>query len=557
MSVLELDVRELFVSKNEADPYIYCGEAYYFDGEYLDTLASKINVLNAADVQVLLRIFDWEQSYGEELSALYAEDDYINYAKVSGAPDGVDYIGALGSYIAKKWAADGKVIGVIYGEGENIIEEHETLGAMVAQTSRDLRSLYLSLIQANSDAKVYVSLTDMYSDAVQTGDTELGLAEYLPALISETARYGQFPWEIAIDRIYRIGDTDGYEFVTVDGCDALRALLSKADSTDKHMIFLDHTYSAPDSRLGTAVKTYVVGTYSAYFSDDIDAYIAITGSRGADIAETVRYIDSEDASVVIDMAKIMLKVDDLSELIDEFDINKLPNRRLVAAEATTTPPTGIKGTFNYYRFDGVSSIGGLSPSYYSRVLRIANDGGSVLSVELDSELWGRDDGAAWLGIGHSFDIPENLRLTPTLAITLKVDNITPSSVAEVPVKLVLKGENERFEATAAVNAGEWTTLYISTGDFRAAKDTEGLQILIGNSEVSSATLKIRSIDGLSREYNDESLESVIAESRLKKSSPDQADSYGAYLPIAIGVLIAAATVIAVMLLSRRKGTNRE
>ena len=125
------------------------------------------------------------------------------------------------------------------------------------------------------------------------------------------------------------------------------------------------------------------------------------------------------------------------------------------------------------------------------------------------------------------------------------------------MKIILNGENERFEATAEIPVGEWTTLYVDTSDFTQAKDTRGLRIFVDGGAVSSATLKIKSIDGHSSEYEDESLAKVIESTRQKRINPDAAVDYSAYLPVALGALVVVATVIVVVLLRKRHDKDSE
>lgn len=556
LTLLELDTERLFVQKSEAEPYVYRGEAYYFDGEYLDALTSKMDILNADGVQVLLRLCNWRSSDGERLDTLYAEDSYVDYSKATRYKDGSDYIAAIGAYIAESWAKDGKIVGVVFGEGENIVAGQSSLSKMVENTADCLRTLYFALVQANSEIKLYVSLTDLYSADMHLDDGELGLDLYLPALIAKTAEYGQFPWEVAVEKVYRAGSLS-YEYISVDDCGKVRDVLLNNGASDKHIIFIDHTYFAFASRKVDNVASYVLGAYSALFCDYIDAYIAATGSRADELVDSVRYIYTNEAYAIEDIAKATLEIDDFSEVIADFDADKIPQKRVVVKTANNTAPTDTLGTFAYYRFDGVSSIGGLSPSYYSRELRVANDGGSVLNVALDASLWNDASSASWLGIGHNFDIAEDLTLTPTLAITLKVEDVSPQSLSSVTVKVVLKGEDERFEVTAGVAVGEWATIYVDTDGFKTAKDTESLQIFVGGASVSKATLKIKSIDGLSSEYNDESLATVIEKTRVQKANPDAGIDYGAYLPIALGVIVVAITVIVVVMLTKKRYKENE
>jgi hypothetical protein len=65
------------------------------------------------------------------------------------------------------------------------------------------------------------------------------------------------------------------------------------------------------------------------------------------------------------------------------------------------------------------------------------------------------------------------------------------------------------------------------------------------------------MDGLSREYTDESLESVIAEESLKKENETDSTAYMPYLWIGGAILLVAATVITFAMLSRRKDGKDE
>ena len=556
LTLLELDTQRLFVQKNGAKTYVYRGEMYYFDGEYLDALTSKIDVLNADGVQVLLRISGWNPADAQRLDAFYADDSYVDYSRPLRYDPGSDYIAALGAYIAEKWAAREKIVGVVFGDGENIIAGQESLSAAVENTADNLRTLYFALARVNPGIKLYVSLTDLYTSDVNVADGEIGLDLYVPALISETAQYGQFPWEIAIEKVYRIIGRSR-EHISVEDSGAVYDMLEKNGAPDKHMIFIDHTYYALASRKSDNVAAYVVGTYGALFCDYVDAYIAATGSRSDEIADSVQYIYTTEAGNVENAVKSTLGIDDLSEVISGYDASKLPQKRILFKEASLQAPTDTIGAFSYYRFDGVASIDGILPSYYSREIRVVNDNGSVLDVVLDASLWGDASSAEWLGIGHNFDITEDLSLTPTLAVTLKVSDARPQSLSSVNVKVVLEGENERFESVAEVELDQWTTVYVYTDGFKSIKDTESLKIFVGGVGVSEAELKIRSIDGLSSVYNDESLAEVIKSLRDKKANPDVSTDYSAYFPIALGALVAVVTLVVVVVLTKKRYKENE
>ena len=415
----------------------------------------------------------------------------------------------------------------------------------------------MNLASANSAAKVYISLNDLYTADLATNMSEIGLAEYLPALIAAAGEYGQFPWDICIEKLPDDSVHDGGVYIDVNNCDMIGDLLAANSVGEKHLIFCDSLYYDPKISYDEKLTAFVIGYYSALFDDRIDAYIARAVQNGGELVHAVRYIDTVKSYQLTNKVAELLGVNDISELFDNWDKSKISSRRITEREADTREPNGIRGRFPYYKFSGVASIGSLQSGYYAGALRIARDDGNMLSVQLDSSLYGNSTNAAWMGISDRFDYEEDLKLTPILALTLKLDEIQPASLETIPLKLVLFGENERFESTVDIIPGEWTTVYIDTSGFISAGETEGLQILVGDGKVNAAVMSVRSLEGLSREYNDESLESVVESARLKKSSPDTVTDYSKFMWVGGGVIVVVATVLAVALLSRRREDTDE
>ena len=557
VTMLTLYAYNVFASKSEGTQYIYNGEIYYLNGEYLDKLSAKIAALTDSGTQVLLRYAGWAKEYEESLAITYSEDDYVNIGKVANAGDGVDFLGALASYTAENWCRDGQVSGVVFGSTENFIAPEKSFRNSVKYTADCLRTVYMNLVSANSAAKVYISLNDLYTADPATNMSEIGLAEYLPALIAATGEYGQFPWDICIEKLPDDTVYGGAAYVEANNCDMIGDLLAANNAGEKHLIFCDSLYYDSKISYDEKLTAFVIGYYSALFDDRIDAYIARSGQNGGELSHAVRYIDTVKSYQLTNKVAEFLGVNDISELFDNWDKNKLLSRRIAEREADTRAPNGIRGRFPYYKFSGVASIGLLKSGYYAGALRIARDDGNMLSVQLDSYMYEDGTNAAWMGISHRFDCEEDFKLTPILALTLKLDEVQPALLETVPLKLVLFGKNERFESTAEIIPGEWTTVYVDISGFISAGETEGLQILVGDGKVKQAVMSVRSLEGLSREYNDESLESVVESARLKKSSPDTVTDYSKFMWVGGGVIVAVATVLAVALLSRRREDTDE
>lgn len=554
---LTADVLRVFVSREKGEQFIYNGKLYYLDSEYLGQLSKKLEVLSRSGVSVLLRYTNVGVMAKEALNAMYDNDSYISYDKITDLPGGNDYVGALSAYTASEWCSKGLAVGVIYGKSENIIPDGtDNVSEMIAYTARELCKVYFNLSSVNSGAKVYISVTDLFDVDPATNVRELPINEYLSTLVKQTSEYGSYGWEIAVEVTSQEKGSNG-DRISVDNCKRLTDLLPQIGCGDKQLVFCDDAYTSADMRLSARVKQYVVGYYSAYFNDRIDAYIAIAGDRAESISETVRYIDTVDADVMTYTALIALKADSLDDVISGFDKNKLPSRRLSYAEASLDVPSGIKGAYNYFVFDSVSNLNSVDAGYYCGDMQIVREGDMAMSVDLDPHLYGYDGIGAWMGITHTFEYTENLEYTPIISVRMRLDCAAPTDEGGVPVKLVLLSENERFESVGRIEAGKWTTVYFEIGEFDGIEDTKSLQLLVGDGEIGSAKLLVKEIKGLSRDYNDESLESVIAEERLKKRTPDEEMSNTAYLWMGGAAFIALATVITVALLSRKRGDGHE
>lgn len=271
------------------------------------------------------------------------------------------------------------------------------------------------------------------------------------------------------------------------------------------------------------------------------------------LTDYVMLIDSEHSKDIADSALTMLGASDWSELIENFDARRLVLKRSESVQVSSDEPENVKGRFDYYSFDNFSGLNGFEVSYYCTELLVPSQNDGILCATLDRTAFGTSSVGTYMGIAHRYEYPENLKLTPVLAVTLGVDDIDNDTVTTVPIKVVLFAENERFEAYASITPGELQTIYIDLSEFDGAEDTTGIQILVNGEQFESATLMLKSVTGLSFEYNDESLESVIADERARKRAPDSGENYRVYIWISAAVIVAVASILTFVLLSRKKG----
>ncbi len=550
LTVLCADMRLAFASPSEGVSFSYNKGTYYINKEYTEQLSKKIEVLNRSGVSVLIRCIGWERSAVEELAALYSADTANDESA------GRDFTGAFGSYIADTWCADGSVVGVILGERENIIQVGVPISDMLSYTARELSKMYFNITSRSSGARVYISVTDLMDVELSTNATELPLNDYFTALSLETKQYGNYGWEIAVEIRERAEDSATGN-VDSNNCASLTELLSTLGWDSKNIIFCDSSYEESTARMSALTKRYVIGYYSAYFNDRVDAYVAIAGSRAAAIAEAVKCIDTTEADVIISSAFMTPEPGGIADIVKGYDESKLTRRSLGYSDAFNETPDGVKGTYSYFVFNSASNINTMTPGYYCGDMHIVRDNTQALLAQLSSAMYNDSHRAGWMGVSHRFKDAESFENTPIIAVTLKLQNVAPTKLSSVPVKLVLHSENGRFESVGKVYSNEWTTVYFDVEDFAGIEDVTSIQILAGDGKLESASLLIKDINGLSHEYDDDSLSEVIAKERLRKRTPDETVTGDTYLWMGGAVLLAVITVVIVALLSRKKGGDCE
>lgn len=250
----------------------------------------------------------------------------------------------------------------------------------------------------------------------------------------------------------------------------------------------------------------------------------------------------------------MLEADSFAEIIRDFDENKLPKKLFNEGGVSYQLPEKIMGQYKLYDFSTAVGASGVKATYHDLKYLLVDDAlmDTVLSVTLNDEA---DVVPSVFGIFTEFQYTENLEFMSWIGVNLRIDGTGMSERGKIPVKLVLASSDERFEAEAEVTAGQWTEVYFNIDDFKNAKDTEVLKILVDCEECDVWELRVKEIVGLSEEYNNESLESVVLEERLKKRSPDGKD-YSPYMWLGGGLIIAVATGVAVALLSRKKRVEK-
>lgn len=556
VTMLTVDASKAFAVRGKGESFVYRGATYYIDTDYFAPFERQVGALHGAGVSVILRLTGWSEDFENLLSEQYGL--MSGYAEYNTTPDGSDFLAALGGYIGESFCSDGSVTGVVIGECENFIGttdgRYESLNAMAEGLSLALRRLRNGLMTANSGTKVYLSISNLYSNELAASTSEIGADELLPALCNEINLYGGFEWGICVEDFYRMKDY-GDSLVSAVNCNELVTLLRSAGVYDTNMLFCDTNYAFSQMKLTEKITRVVESYLAACFNSHIDAVICTLPDKSVStrLSETVRMLDTSGAAEISALALSISGHESWKEIIEGYDEQKLTHKTLESGAAVDELPGGIKGRYGYFRFDSFSGVSGIEPSYYCRsmsVLSVNTDDAesAILSAQLSP-----DSGtAAWMGVAHRFSYPENMKLTPILELNVGIE---ASGSEAYGAKLILISGGARFESDFELIPGETRTVYADISGFSGIEDVESIQVLVEGR--SDASMKLGWLNGLSKDYNDESLESVIIEERTKKRTPDIDDGYRNYIWIGGGVLVGTATILTVMLLSRKREEHDE
>ena len=559
VTILTFDVSEAFAKRGRGETFEYRGKTYYMDQSRMNELFSQVGALNGSGVGVILRLTGWSETFEAELTESYAVDGYVSYSEYNSSPDGTDYLSALCAYIAGSCCLDGSIEGIILGECENFLGPEDgrytSLNAMAEGVALALRRIYNSLMEYNSAARVYISISACASNELAGLTSEVGADELLPAVCAEINACGSFDWGICVEDFFRFSET-GTRAVSAFDCSELVSILRGAGVYDTHMIFCDSNYALSQLKLSDKLARLVESYYSAVFSGQIDAVFCSLPQKdeGGRLADTVKLVDSADSAELSELALSILEISDWKERIEGFDPQKLPSKATETAEASETQPSGIKGSYGYFRFDSFSGVTGFEPGFWCNELSVVGGDAAKLRAKLGTSKTAGS--AAYMSIVRRYEYPENFSLTPVLAVTIGLESTSPSRES-ARVRLVLTSGTDRFESEMTLAVGSMSTFYIDISGFSGVKDVDGIQLIADGDGISSAVLTVGGIDGLSRDYNDESLESVISEERAKKRAPESEDAYRAYLWIGGGVIVGVATALTIILLSRKKEDSDE
>lgn len=539
ITVLELDIATAVLGESDGVKYVYGGEAYYLNSKYFEILDRKIKALSNKDVDVLLRMTN-----RQDAAAFTEAEESAN-----------DYIGAVSSYAAEKWAEDGAVCGVILGYGENYIGEGQSLRDMIVDCTAAVKKVSASFRGKNDQARVYVSVTDLFSKEMITNTIEYPTDEYLKGILEEIKRCGEDAIGICVDSPHRFVKNEDETFISIRNKDLITALAAEY-GVNCNLLFCEGIYPMDQRRLGSLLTDYVLGYYTAIFDSDIDGYIAVSTGKSTGLAEAVRLIDSRRFDEIAKNVLSELAVDSFSKLVNGFSESKLPKRNITSGQATVTLPEKIIGSIKLYEFQNATVVGEFDGSLYGDDIKLVEDGGVyALSVNLSGELYGSMTSSlpSWSGIEKYFEHTENLDFISLIGVRLKVESGIAGSPSEnTTVKLVLMADGERFEVPAEVETGVWCDVYFSIEEFSGSSDVKLMQILVSDRSQRASRLLVKEITGYSKDYNDDSLESVLTEERLKKQSKGDTHKYDKYVWISGAVLVAVSTVIAVAVLSRKK-----
>ncbi len=553
VTLIELDAERFFAPRSSGEPYSCLGELYYLNEAYLSELNDRITVLRNNRVSVLLRLVGWNEQLPRQLSASYEEERTLYQGDSDGVVEGERYLAALAAYAAGRWLPDGSISGMIVGEGMNFVADGaQTIRETAAACADELRLIYQCLAAENAGAKLYLSVSDLVYTSCFDAPGEIGLDQFIPALAAEISAHGDFAWDLCVENCYRTSAPDNL-FVTSFEPSALTGILRRIGQLDTHLLFVDNLYMIPKTDSAVLNAQLVRGYYGALFNLRIDAYIAVLGNSACagELAGTARLLDTGRRGEAADAALKTLGLSGWDRLIENFDGRRLPERLYTSSRALEGEPSGVRGRYVYASFDAFSGLNGMEKSWYCPFLAVSD--GLSLTALLDGSSAPSDP--ARMGIIRRFDYPENLSLTPYLAVTMAVDQTVPACES-VSGMLVLTAGNERFEAVFTLPTDKETTVYFDLGAFTGLCDVESFSLLLAE-PLRKARLTLTGITGLSREYGDEALESAVAEERARRRVQTGVSDRAAGVWLWAGVVTAALTALTFVLLSRPRRDGDE
>jgi hypothetical protein len=267
--------------------------------------------------------------------------------------------------------------------------------------------------------------------------------------------------------------------------------------------------------------------------------------------DLISHIDTVYAAQV---TKSSLPYFDLSSFDSLIQEKKAGQAKQLYTVALTAETRGLYvGRYSYWNF--AAAIGTLQWMQSFGCTSLAADGGSsygrALLAQTSADPYGGE-------ILYRFANPEDFSLCDALALTLAVSD-QEGNYVPAKLYLTLYGEDERVEGSCLIQNGKMTTVTLSGVALDSVKACSAVSIRIepiGNYDHRPLNLYVFNIEGLSRIWDDATLQLNILEQReIRNTVPQEIPEFGVY-----PVLLVTALFILVLLgafLSLRASKQRK
>ena len=574
--VIDVYLDELLARSEEGSAsFAYDEQYFFFHQTYVDALKRQITPFYQLGTQVYLRLLIRANEAGYALP-------YTVSAAAQGMEQAPTYLAVMVQtlderrayaatlqYLLMQLSDDSEQIaGVILGCGvDNSLQNHyagmlsmrDYMQLLVAQIL--LTSNVLNLLP--SSVKLYLPVTDteypsyytsydldgvyatpMLLDGVSRILNDVGLGSFVYYPLVETSAspldeaQSDDEWAEQIEKL--ISNSGSSTKLLVE---KISEDLSAYDSVGANVSVI---WTPLESCGGMALSLSYLYLYYTLQDAGVDTFFTVLNRENADdLRELIARIDTATAAQITEFAHPYFG----EALLAEWQADAAADQTtfLYMGNLTEDTRTTYAGRYLYWNF--AAAIGTLQWSSGFGCQSLAADGGSQYGRALLAELSGEENGGM---IQYRFREPENLALCDALALSLAVTDAQGTPVS-ANVYLTLYGEHERTEAVGTVQPGALNTLTLSGTPLKVATSCRAISIRLEPLDGAAdqpLRLYLVGIEGLSRRWDDDTLQQNILEQREKRAEGGEAPTFGLYPVLLLTALLLLTIAGAILTLKR-------
>lgn len=585
--------------------YLYTveNEYFYFNRDYLAQLDATVRSLSGAACRVYLRFLVEVGDPADESAVSDGKmlPDTARYAALRvDSIEALRHLHAYTSFLCGRYDGEGQgeIAGIIVGSRVNEASVHNATGEMtlaeyIPLYGQTLNTIATAAADVAPALKIVVPVSDAWNTPIVGKQYRAG---YYPAeLFAEslnaymTAHHANRfllmvesdhnPYGLSNEYFEPI-NTDGEEgpipeelipkltaatqdslYISSENIELLDAFLRQ--HVGRNSVMSDHYFFhwTPDRHTdGNALSASYVYHYYRLFADErASAFFVSLRERelGGDLSEfskikyLVKYIDTSVGSMRTAFALDIFKVSSWNELIPDYD--RMSTEQMVLLEGAFAERSGenVIGSYDLFDFTAANSTRGWYAGNSCRSLTVNSSEkyGKTLDAVMTADA---NTLAEYSDIAYRFDTPLGLEHAPYVTMSVAVDCATDAD-AVFEVKLVIGSEKGYMETKQVLKNGEMMTLSMNASQFAAVGKVAYIRLcaktVMGEDEAFTVHLRDLRLD--SREYDDDSLQTLIEAARESESVLWDGSAARRSDPMMLiilgGTILPATVIVAVML----------